>query len=279
MPQVNRPDAARRRFTARLLTGLVLALAAILATAFPTAAPAADSNADPADASRIPPFTASFEATAMASTLNASMSLNHEDLRTRMAMDAHVTGFLRVLGRFELSRESLLNTNGSGLHLISSRSHQVTPREERKVETRLDHEEQQAIGHIDSERFTLDVPEGTLDFLGSLYMMMQQLETGELGNTGDTVRIRTLERDRLREYEFRRDGEETVDSGIGSLDTVRVVRRSDNGDVELAAWFAPDLNHIPVRFDYEAGGRVFELELTALEWHEPSIDLTEDPNP
>ncbi|WP_018935056.1 DUF3108 domain-containing protein [Thioalkalivibrio sp. ALJ24] len=271
MPQVKRPDPSRRFSAAPILTACVFALAMLLA------APAATLASD--DSSRIPAFTASFEARAMGSTLKASMSLNHEDVRSRMAMDAHVTGLLRVLGRFELSRESLLNTNSSGLHLVSSRSHQVTPRDEREVETRLDHEEQMAIGHINGERFDAEVPKDTLDFLGSLYAIMQQLEDGELEATGDTTTIRTLERDRLREYEFRRDGEETVDSGIGSLETVRLVRRSDGSDVELAAWFAPALSHLPVRFDYEAGGRVFELELTALEWHEPIIDLTEDPNP
>lgn len=82
---------------------------------------------DPQEGPRLPPFTASYEAQAMGNTLNARITLNHEDVQTRMAMDAHVSGFLRILGRFELSREALMNANDVGLQLVTSRSREVTP--------------------------------------------------------------------------------------------------------------------------------------------------------
>jgi len=55
-----------------------------------------------------------------------------------------------------------------------------------------------------------------------------------------------------------------------------VVRTDENSGVELAGWFVPELNYLPVRLDYEADGNVFELELTKLEWHQPVIDLEAD---
>lgn len=249
--------------------GLILALLALVL--FLAAPAGADEGAS---APQIPAYTASYEAKAMGSTLRARVTLNHEDIQTRMAMDAHVSGFLRILGRFELNREALMNAN-SALKLIQSRSHEVTPRRERKVETRFDWEEALAIGHIDGERFEMEVPTGTLDFLGSLYFVMQRLESGALADEGELQTIHTLERDRLREYRFEFAGPETIDSPMGRIETVRLVRRGGNRDVELSAWFAPELRHVPVRFDYEADGRVFELELTRLEWHEPIIELNQ----
>ncbi len=263
---VQAPTTGASRAMTRRAVSIMLALVlALLATPA-----AADRDLRP-----IPPYTASYEASAMGNTLKARITLNHEDVQTRMAMDAHVSGFLRILGRFELSREALMNSRNGDLQLVQSRSQQITPRRERKVETRFDWESNRAIGTINSERFDLEVPEQTLDFLGSLYLMMQRLETGELAAAGDRETIQALERDRLREYEFEVVGRETMDSPIGRVETIRIDRRSKDSDVALSAWFARELRHVPVRFDYEADGRVFELNLTQLEWHDPIIDLTE----
>ncbi len=256
------------RMTARLAGTLLLATLWLTGPA--------GAVTDPRTAPPIPPYTASYEAHALGNTLNARMTLNHEDVQTRMAMDAHVSGFLRILGRFELTRESLLNSRNGALQLVHSRSQQITPRRERKVETRFDWDINRAIGTINGDPFTLDVPPYTLDFLGSLYRMMQTLEGGELRQPGDHLEVQTLERDRLREYQFEYGGRETMDSPIGRVETIRIDRRSQDSDVELSAWFARELRHIPVRFDYEADGRVFELNLTQLEWHDPIIDLTDE---
>lgn len=237
--------------------------------------PAAVAN-EPHSAPQIPPYTASYEATAMGNTLNARLTLNHEQIQTRMAMDAHVSGFLRILGRFELHRETLMNSRNGELKLVHSRSEQITPRRERKVATRFDWEDQQAIGTINGERFGLDVPPNTLDFLGSLYRMMQRLESGEFNQEDARESIRVLERDRLREYHFEYVGRETLESPVGRVETVRVDRCSEDSDVALSAWFARELRHVPVRFDYEADGRVFELSLTQIEWHDPITKLTDE---
>ncbi len=268
MFQALTPGAAHRTRSARTPM-FRLAITLLLAL---LAAPAAAER----DLSPIPPYTASYEANAMGNTLKARITLNHEDVQTRMAMDAHVSGFLRILGRFELSREALMNSRSGDLQLVQSRSQQITPRRERKVETRFDWETNRAIGTINGERFDLEVPPQTLDFLGSLYLMMQRLESGALSSEGDRETIQALERDRLREYRFEYAGRETMDSPIGRVETIRIDRRTDDSDVALSAWFARELRHVPVRFDYEADGRVFELNLTQLEWHDPIIDLTDE---
>ncbi len=258
----------------RLARSAMFRLAPTMVMAILLALLAAPAAAD-RDLRPIPPYTASYEASAMGNTLKARITLNHEDVQTRMAMDAHVSGFLRVLGRFELSREALMTNPNGELQLVHSRSKQITPRRERKVETRFDWDDNRAIGTINGDRFDLEVPPQTLDFLGSLYLMMQQLESGALSQEGDRKTIQSLERDRLREYRFEVAGRETMDSPIGRVETVRIDRRTDDSDVALSAWFARELRHVPVRFDYEADGRVFELNLTQLEWHDPIIDLND----
>jgi hypothetical protein len=227
----------------------------------------------PALAASIPAYTATYQAHAFGNTLVAQSTLSHEGDNIRMAMDAHVSGFLRLLGRFEFNREAVFKPGDGNPNLVQTRSVQVTPRRERKVETRFDWTTNRAHGHVNQRTFDLEVPPGTLDFLSSLYLTMEQLQNGNLGHT---INVTVLERDRLREYSLALQGEHSVDTVLGRLSALRVVRTDDNSGVELAGWFVPELNYLPVRLDYEADGNVFELELTKLEWHQPVIDLEAD---
>jgi hypothetical protein len=226
--------------------------------------------AQPALAGPIPAYTATYQAQAFGNTLVAQSTLSREGDNIRMAMDAHVSGFLRILGRFEFNREAVFKPGGGNLNLVQTRSAQVTPRRERKVETRFDWTTNRAHGHINQKSFDLEVPPGTLDFLSSLYLTMEQLRNG---NLGQTITVTVLERDRLRAYSLTLQGTHSIDTVLGRVEALRVVRTDDNSDVELAGWFVPELHYLPVRLDYEADGNVFELELTKLEWHHPVIDL------
>lgn len=226
--------------------------------------------ANPATA--IPPYTATYEAQAYGNRLIAQSTLSHEGENLRMAMEAHVSGFLRLLGRFEFDREAVFRPEADGLRLLSTRSTQITPRRERRTETRFDWEDARARGQHNDRPFDVTVPPNTVDFLSSLYLTMTELRDGGFD---PALRLSILERDRLREYRLSLDGRERINTALGRMDTVRVVRSSDDSDVELSGWFAPDLHFLPVRLDYEADGQVFRLELTKLEWHEPLINPAE----
>jgi hypothetical protein len=227
-------------------------------------------TAQTALAGSIPAYTATYEAQAFGNTLVAQSTLSREGDNVRMAMDAHVSGFLRILGRFEFTREAIFKSGDGNLSLVQTRSVQVTPRRERKVETRFDWTTNRAHGHINQKSFDLAVPPGTLDFLSSLYLTMEQLRSG---NLGQTLTVTVLERNRLREYSLTLKGTQRIDTVLGRVEALHVVRTDDSSGVELAGWFVPALDYLPVRLDYEADGNVFELELTKLEWHHPVIDL------
>lgn len=212
----------------------------------------------------IPPYTATYEAQAYGNRLIVRSTLNPEGENLRMAMDAQVSGFLRLLGRFEFSRESVFQPAPDGLRVLQTRSRQVTPRRERNTETQFDWSTGRARGQDGDRTFDLEVPPGTLDFLSSLYQTMTELGDGAVDAT-ESVTI--LERRRLREYTVAPEGRERIQTALGRMDAVKIVRKDNDRDVELAGWFAPDLHYLPVRLDYESDGDVFRLELTKLEWH------------
>jgi len=220
----------------------------------------------------IPAYTATYEAHAFGNTLIAQSTLSHEGENLHMALEAHVSGFLRLLGRFEFDREAVFRPGADHLRLLSTRSSRITPRRERNAETRFDWSTGRAHGRYNGKAFDLDVPPDTVDFLSSVYLTMTRLRDNDFDST---LRVTVLERDRLRDYTLSLEGREQIDTELGRKDTLRVVRKSEDSDVELSGWFAPDLHYLPMRLDYEADGHVFRLELTKLEWHEPVIPLQE----
>lgn len=229
-----------------ILTALVLMVAALPALATP------------------PPYTAFYEAFAYGNTLKTRSSVNYEPGRVRMSLDARVVGFLRLLGRFELSREAIVSNGPEGMRLLESHHSQVQPRRSREVHTRFDWETGTAEGVSNGESFSVEVGQDTMDYLSVLLMIMQELRTG---NPQPRQTVEVIEKDRVREYRLVREGTERLDTELGRLDTVRVTRRDDERGIGLSAWFARDLHYIPVRFDYEADGRVYVLNITGLDWH------------
>jgi hypothetical protein len=212
-------------------------------------------------ATEIPAYVATYEAHAYGNTLVVVNTLRHEPEGIRMTMDAHIVGFLRLLGSFGFSRGSLFHFEDRQVRLLETRMSQRTPRREREAEAQLDWDANRARGRVNDEPFDMEVPAGTQDFLSSLYLTMTRLMEGDFD---EVLTVDLLERNRLRSYTMENRGEERLETQLGTLDTIRVARQNSS-DIEVSGWFAPDLGYLPVRLQYEADGRVFQFEITALE--------------
>ena len=212
-------------------------------------------------ATAIPAYVATYEAHAYGNTLVVVNTLRHEPEGIRMTMDAHIVGFLRILGDFGFSRGSLFEFEDPEVRLLETRMSQITPRREREAEAQLDWDANRARGRVNDEPFDMEVPAGTQDFLSSLYLTMTRLMEGDFD---EVLTVDLLERNRLRSYTMENRGEERLKTQLGTLDTIRVARQNSS-DIEVSGWFAPDMGYLPVRLQYEADGRVFQFEITALE--------------
>ncbi len=70
----------------------------------------------------------------------------------------------------------------------------------------------------------------------------------------------------LREYEYRRVGEETIDTGLGRLETVLYSSGRSGSERVTRYWCAPSLGNLPVRVQQKRGERIdFTMEIRKLE--------------
>lgn len=213
----------------------------------------------------LPGFTATYEAQYMANTLTATLEFREQADGAHLSLQARVSGWLRALGRLEIRRESTLQEGPAGRRPLHSSSLEHLPGRERNTTLRFDWDNNQAQGRINDATFVLDIPEDTQDFLSTVYRIMVRLN--HHADRASEYRLHVLERDRLREYLMRPVGMETITTALGPMPTLLVERSDPERDITLQAWFAPTLNYLPMRLDYEAGRDVIQLDLIRLDWH------------
>ncbi len=68
---------------------------------------------------------------------------------------------------------------------------------------------------------------------------------------------------KLKQYRFEVVGEETLDTPLGKVTTVKVRRKEDNNDErEIYAWFAKDFHYLLVRLQQEENGSAYTIYLS-----------------
>lgn len=70
----------------------------------------------------------------------------------------------------------------------------------------------------------------------------------------EELSYQVADRGRQREYRFERLGSESLDTAVGEVVTVKVIRVRDDGDRETLLWFAPALNYLLVQMEHTEEG-------------------------
>ena len=107
------------------------------------------------------------------------------------------------------------------------------------------------------------LPDNTQDLLSFMYqfMFVPPLQAMELTITNGK---------KLAVYGYGFEGEEIIPSKIGSLSTIHIMRRSDDGDEKTELWLALDYQYVPVKIrKTEKDGKVYELLVTSLKTEPP----------
>lgn len=106
---------------------------------------------------------------------------------------------------------------------------------------------------------------GTLDKLSYQYQLRRDIAgENQRAPDGSVFSYTIADGDRIREYQFKVVGEETLSTPVGELITIRVERVRDDGkDQQTALWLAIDHDYLLVRLAQQEAGKGFELNLVS----------------
>jgi Protein of unknown function (DUF3108) len=130
-------------------------------------------------------------------------------------------------------------------------------RKERQAELRFDWKSMTVSNQVEDNRWTMDIPAGTLDKLATQLAMMLALRAGETD-----ISFNIADDGKLKDYRFRVVGEETLELPAGTFKTVKIIKVRENRNRETFIWCAPALNYLPVRiWQREKDDAEYESEL------------------
>lgn len=130
-----------------------------------------------------------------------------------------------------------------------------------KREERLSIDRGKGIAHYLRDGDPRDIPLEP-GYLGPISYQMQLRRDLAAGNS--TFHYRVMHRGKVKDYHFRHDGTDTIQTATGAVETIRVRRVRDNNERTTIFWMAPSLDYQLVKLRQEEDGDRYELLLTKL---------------
>ena len=136
----------------------------------------------------------------------------------------------------------------------------------RNVSVAFDWQDGVVFNTAEGHTWRMSVPSGTLDKLSYLLALMADLREGKR-----IMRYTIADGGRLKTYEMRAAGTETLDTALGTLETLKVrrLRHTDSGEAIL--WCAPALGFLPVKLENrDRDGRLVSMYIQSIEGLPPT---------
>lgn len=132
---------------------------------------------------------------------------------------------------------------------------------EKKIAVAFDWDRGLALNTAKGETWSMPVPEGTLDKLGYVIVMMHDLNTGKR-----ELQYQIADGGKLKLYRFKAIGEESLKTPFGILPTVIMRRIRDDNKRETTYWCATQLRYLPIKVEHrEKDGSVITLYIESLQ--------------
>lgn len=119
-----------------------------------------------------------------------------------------------------------------------------------------------AAGHT----WRMSLPAGTFDKLNYLLALMRDLADGKRN-----MQYTIADGGRLKRYDLRAIGTETLETSIGALETLKIQRTRQRDEGHATLWCAPALGYLPVKLEQRDGdGRLVSMYIESIEGLPPS---------
>jgi len=223
------------------------------------AAPALDMPATPADS-----FPEPFAAHYVASWRDISVGTSDLQLeRDSQPGHYHYTWTISARGIFRLAYSHDV-TQQSWFGVVDNHVRPERYRGEEgssSVSFAFDWDAGRAFGSSEGKPIDLALKPGAQDLMSIQVEIMLDLKNGTMPPT-----FQIIDKDRAKEFLYTREGTATLQTEIGTLDTVIVASRGSPTDSRvLRMWFAPDLGYVPVQAERSRDGKLeFAMRIKTL---------------
>jgi len=136
----------------------------------------------------------------------------------------------------------------------------------RNVRVTFDWKNGVALNTANGYTWRMSVPPETLDKFNYLLALMRDLTEGKR-----SMQYTVADGGRLKVYDLREIGTETLETALGTLETVKIRRLRHQDDREAILWCAPALGFLPVKLEYRDGdGRLISMTIQSIEGKPPT---------
>lgn len=177
---------------------------------------------------------------------------------------AQATGVAKMFVSGDAVERTLLSSNGHSLRTL--RYQRRMPDDDGRARVDFDWDHYQArIDHSEDGALIVPLSDSTHDPHAAILTVMIALANGN-----EVPSFSVVEDDGDVSYlDFRVDRDKQIQVPFGSFETVRVTRIRHDKDRKLIAWFAPELDWLPVRIEQiDDGSTVASMDLQVLDGDE-----------
>lgn len=134
---------------------------------------------------------------------------------------------------------------------------------DRTAKLDFDWQAKRVTNNVQDKPWKMKIHEGIQDKLSFQVQLQRDLAAGKT----EDLYYQIADGGRIKEYRFAKVGEETLETPLGKVDTVKIERTRKDDDRVTYAWMAPEYGYLLVRMQQEEGGDVYTIYI-----HESEID-------
>jgi hypothetical protein len=149
------------------------------------------------------------------------------------------------------AQESTLRVTDAGVRPLHYKADDGTPSTKRDADVVFDWDHNHATGVYEDEKVDMQLQPGVQDDLSVQIALMVELLAG---HTPD--RFQMINGNSVREYHYTREGQESVATPFGNVDTIVFGAQKAGSPRLVRFWCAPSLGYIPVRVEQTKGNDV-----------------------
>jgi len=172
----------------------------------------------------------------------------------------------RGIGRLLSQRPrtvSVLRVTPNGLEPLSYKGDDGTSSDKRSVNVKYDWDQHRVTGVYEQTPVDLPLTPGVQDDSSVQVAMMVELLAGRTPE-----RFSLLDKNSVRDYLYKREGEATLQTPLGAVATVIYSSQRKNSPRVNRYWCAPERGYIPMRVEQKRGDEVeWAMEIQSLKRH------------